>query len=86
MLTGEEDERNVLQMNAKLHVFDKSSLGGGSWAERGRGLLRLNDYVDEEDGAAKRRRRRARRNNNGEGRRAEDGEEQEEVAVRSESF
>ncbi len=38
VVTGEEDERNVLQINARLHVFANSS-----WHERGRGCLRLND-------------------------------------------
>ncbi|XP_059476337.1 ran-binding protein 3 [Neocloeon triangulifer] len=41
--TGEEEETNVLQISCKLHTFDKSK---GSWAERGRGQLRLNDKVE----------------------------------------
>ncbi|XP_030640315.1 ran-binding protein 3a [Chanos chanos] len=45
--TGEESERNVLQMQCKLFVFEKSSQ---SWVERGRGLLRLNDMASTEDG------------------------------------
>ena len=40
VVTGEEDERNVVQFHAKLHVYDKDKSG---WVERGRGLLRLND-------------------------------------------
>ncbi|XP_076300463.1 ran-binding protein 3 [Lasioglossum baleicum] len=44
-LTGEEGETNVLQINCKLFAFDKAS---GSWQERGRGTLRLNDRDDEE--------------------------------------
>ncbi|PSN38435.1 hypothetical protein C0J52_12731 [Blattella germanica] len=40
VITGEEDEVNVLQMNCKLFAFDKT---GGTWVERGRGTLRLND-------------------------------------------
>ncbi|KAJ9578445.1 hypothetical protein L9F63_005315, partial [Diploptera punctata] len=40
VITGEEDEANVLQMNCKLFAFDKA---GGTWVERGRGTLRLND-------------------------------------------
>lgn len=40
VVTGEEDEKNVLQINCKLFAFDKSS---GNWQERGRGTLRLND-------------------------------------------
>jgi RanBP1 domain len=41
--TGEEEETNVLQISCKLHTFDKAK---GSWAERGRGQLRLNDKVE----------------------------------------
>lgn len=40
VVTGEEDEKNVLQLNCKLFTFDKAS---GNWQERGRGTLRLND-------------------------------------------
>ncbi|XP_021914527.1 ran-binding protein 3 isoform X4 [Zootermopsis nevadensis] len=40
IVTGEEDEANVLQINCKLFAFDKA---GGTWVERGRGTLRLND-------------------------------------------
>lgn len=40
VVTGEENESNVLQINAKLFTFDKTA---GSWQERGRGNLRLND-------------------------------------------
>lgn len=40
VVTGEEDEKNVLQMNCKLFTYDKAS---GNWQERGRGTLRLND-------------------------------------------
>ncbi|GFO39943.1 ran-binding protein 3 [Plakobranchus ocellatus] len=39
-ITGEEEESNVLQANAKLFLFDSSSQ---SWVERGRGIIRLND-------------------------------------------
>ncbi|XP_066503274.1 ran-binding protein 3a [Hoplias malabaricus] len=38
--TGEESESNVLQIQCKLFIFEKSSQ---SWVERGCGLLRLND-------------------------------------------
>lgn len=38
--TGEEGESNVLQIFAKLHLFDKVNQ---AWLERGRGWLRLND-------------------------------------------
>ncbi|XP_050492919.1 ran-binding protein 3 isoform X1 [Bombus huntii] len=43
-LTGEEGETNVLQINCKFFAFDKAS---GSWQERGRGTLRLNDRDEE---------------------------------------
>jgi len=38
VVTGEEEESNVLKMNVKLFVFS-----GGIYKERGRGELRLND-------------------------------------------
>jgi len=38
VVTGEEEEENVLKMNVKLNLFS-----GGTWKERGRGMLRLND-------------------------------------------
>ncbi|KAL4658854.1 ran-binding protein 3-like [Arapaima gigas] len=47
VITGEESESNVLQIQCKLFVFDKMSQ---SWVERGRGLLRLNDMASTEDG------------------------------------
>ncbi|XP_018100408.1 RAN binding protein 3 L homeolog isoform X1 [Xenopus laevis] len=47
VITGEESESNVLQIQCKLFVFDKVSQ---SWVERGRGLLRLNDMASTEDG------------------------------------
>ncbi|KAM4708565.1 ran-binding protein 3 isoform 3-T3 [Discoglossus pictus] len=47
VITGEEAESNVLQIQCKLFVFDKVSQ---SWIERGRGLLRLNDMASTEDG------------------------------------
>ncbi|XP_068278949.1 ran-binding protein 3-like isoform X2 [Nyctibius grandis] len=40
VITGEEAEHNVLQINCNLFVFNKLSL---TWIERGRGSLRLND-------------------------------------------
>uniref|UniRef100_T1JGW8 RanBD1 domain-containing protein n=1 Tax=Strigamia maritima TaxID=126957 RepID=T1JGW8_STRMM len=40
VVTGEEEESNVLQVNCKLFTFDQKN---SSWVERGRGLLRLND-------------------------------------------
>ncbi|KAJ8270943.1 hypothetical protein GJAV_G00121010 [Gymnothorax javanicus] len=47
VLTGEESESNVLQMQCKLFVFDTVSQ---FWVERGRGQLRLNDMASTEDG------------------------------------
>ena len=47
-VTGEENEVNVVQINAKLHVFEKNN---SSWTERGRGILRLNDVNHGEDEA-----------------------------------
>lgn len=46
--TGEEGETNVAQVSCKLFAWC-----GGSWAERGRGILRLNDreVVDDATGA-----------------------------------
>ncbi|XP_066602944.1 ran-binding protein 3 isoform X2 [Prorops nasuta] len=44
LLTGEEGETNVLQINCKLFAFDKAT---SSWQERGRGTLRLNDRDEE---------------------------------------
>lgn len=40
VITGEEGETNILKVTCKLFAFDKST---GSWQERGRGVLRLND-------------------------------------------
>lgn len=50
IVTGEEDEKNVMQINCKLFAFDKAT---GNWQERGRGTLRLNDKeVTTTDSAA----------------------------------
>ncbi|KAF5283691.1 hypothetical protein FQR65_LT13762 [Abscondita terminalis] len=51
VITGEEGEKNILQIMCKLFAFDK--LSGGSWQERGRGILRLNDQ-ETEDGTQSR--------------------------------
>nr|CAD7405749.1 unnamed protein product [Timema cristinae] len=40
VVTGEEGEHNVLQINCKLFAFDKAT---STWLERGIGTLRLND-------------------------------------------
>ncbi|XP_017666868.1 PREDICTED: ran-binding protein 3-like isoform X2 [Lepidothrix coronata] len=47
VITGEEAEHNVLQINCKLFVFNKLSL---TWTERGRGSLRLNDTSSSKHG------------------------------------
>ncbi|NWR63834.1 RNB3L protein, partial [Bucorvus abyssinicus] len=47
IITGEEAEHNVLQINCKLFVFNKLSL---TWIERGRGSLRLNDTSSSKHG------------------------------------
>ncbi|XP_027564957.1 ran-binding protein 3-like isoform X1 [Neopelma chrysocephalum] len=47
VITGEEAEHNVLQINCKLFVFNKISL---TWTERGRGSLRLNDSSSSKHG------------------------------------
>ncbi|KAK9881764.1 hypothetical protein WA026_017283 [Henosepilachna vigintioctopunctata] len=40
--TGEEEENNILCISCKLFSFDGVT---GSWQERGRGTLRLNDFL-----------------------------------------
>ncbi|XP_073227256.1 uncharacterized protein [Porites lutea] len=40
VVTGEEEEKNVLQSNCRLFVFDTTT---HSWREKGRGVIRLND-------------------------------------------
>jgi len=40
VVTGEEEESNVLQANVKMYLFDSEKR---NWTERGRGVLRLND-------------------------------------------
>lgn len=44
-ITGEEDERNVLQVFCKLYLFDKQKQ---NWTEKGRGTLKLNDRCHSE--------------------------------------
>ncbi|XP_014400362.1 PREDICTED: ran-binding protein 3-like [Myotis brandtii] len=48
VITGEEAEYNVLKINCKLFVFNKTT---PSWTERGRGALRLNDTAGSDRGA-----------------------------------
>ncbi|XP_062509018.1 ran-binding protein 3-like [Corticium candelabrum] len=46
--TGEENDKNILQVHCVLHVFDSKTHG---WSERGCGLLWLNDmHHPNEDG------------------------------------
>ncbi|XP_070592501.1 ran-binding protein 3-like isoform X2 [Erythrolamprus reginae] len=45
--TGEEEERNVLQINCRLFLFNKALL---CWTERGSGCLRLNDISSNQHG------------------------------------
>lgn len=45
-LTGEEDEETVFQGDFKLFAWD---LATSNWIEKGRGQLKLNDSIDDED-------------------------------------
>ncbi|XP_054995943.1 ran-binding protein 3-like isoform X2 [Sorex araneus] len=47
VITGEEAEHNVLKINCKLFIFNKTTQ---SWIERGRGALRLNDTASGDCG------------------------------------
>eukprot|EP00058_Branchiostoma_floridae_P007128 XP_002592616.1 hypothetical protein BRAFLDRAFT_130833 [Branchiostoma floridae] len=47
-VTGEEGERNVMQCQCRLFLFNNASQ---SWQERGRGCLRLNDLPEQDDGS-----------------------------------
>ncbi|XP_047586617.1 ran-binding protein 3-like isoform X2 [Lutra lutra] len=47
VVTGEEAEHNVLKINCKLFIFNKTTQ---SWTERGRGTLRLNDTASSDCG------------------------------------
>ncbi|XP_066095935.1 ran-binding protein 3-like isoform X1 [Saccopteryx bilineata] len=47
VITGEEAEYNVLKINCKLFIFNKTA---PSWMERGRGALRLNDSASSDCG------------------------------------
>ncbi|XP_066299314.1 ran-binding protein 3-like isoform X1 [Branchiostoma lanceolatum] len=47
-VTGEEGERNVMQCQCRLFLFNNASQ---SWQERGRGCLRLNDLPTQDDGS-----------------------------------
>ncbi|KAM4708178.1 ran-binding protein 3-like isoform 2-T2 [Discoglossus pictus] len=52
IITGEESERNVLQVNCKLFTLNKDTQ---MWIERGRGYLRLNDTARNDSGMFKSR-------------------------------
>ncbi|XP_053513311.1 ran-binding protein 3-like isoform X1 [Artibeus jamaicensis] len=52
VITGEEAEHNVLKINCKLFVFNKTT---ESWTERGRGALRLNDTASGDCGVSQSR-------------------------------
>ncbi|XP_037655372.1 ran-binding protein 3-like isoform X2 [Choloepus didactylus] len=47
IITGEEAEHNVLKVNCKLFIFNKTTQ---SWTEKGRGTLRLNDTASRDCG------------------------------------
>ncbi|KAM4876086.1 ran-binding protein 3-like [Thomomys bottae] len=47
VITGEEAEHNVLKINCKIFIFNKTT---HSWTERGRGTLRLNDTASSDCG------------------------------------
>ncbi|XP_066507267.1 ran-binding protein 3-like isoform X2 [Hoplias malabaricus] len=47
VVTGEENESNVVQLTCKLFVLER---GTHSWSERGRGVLRLNDLETGTEG------------------------------------
>ncbi|XP_055457099.1 ran-binding protein 3-like [Psammomys obesus] len=47
VITGEETEHNVLKINCKIFVLNKTT---HSWTERGRGSLRLNDTASSDCG------------------------------------
>ncbi|XP_023072280.2 ran-binding protein 3-like isoform X5 [Piliocolobus tephrosceles] len=47
VVTGEESEHNVLKINCKLFILNKTTQ---SWIERGRGTLRLNDTASSDCG------------------------------------
>lgn len=42
VITGEENEENIMQITCKLFAFDQTTR---NWQERGRGNLRLNDII-----------------------------------------
>jgi len=52
VVTGEEEESNVVQTNVRLYLFNGDNK---SWKERGRGLIRLNDTPSSTPGHLKSR-------------------------------
>lgn len=49
VLTGEENESNVLHLICRAFLFDREN---NKWTERGRGFMRLNDAVDAQEESA----------------------------------
>ncbi|XP_015783632.1 ran-binding protein 3 [Tetranychus urticae] len=45
VITGEEDESNVLQIFCKLYLWDSAT---AFWKEKGKGMLRLNDKMKDD--------------------------------------
>ena len=50
VVTGEEEESNVLQTQVKLYIFQLDKEERRTWIERGQGTLRLNDDLNKTDG------------------------------------
>jgi len=50
VVTGEEEESNVLQTQVKLYIFQLDKEEKRTWIERGQGTLRLNDDLNKTDG------------------------------------
>uniref|UniRef100_A0A5S6PZ00 RanBD1 domain-containing protein n=1 Tax=Trichuris muris TaxID=70415 RepID=A0A5S6PZ00_TRIMR len=46
VITGEEDEKNLVQITCKLYVFDRKS---STWSEKGYSTLRINEKMDGEE-------------------------------------
>ncbi|KFD59545.1 hypothetical protein M514_04409 [Trichuris suis] len=46
IITGEEDESNLVQISCKLYVFDRNN---GTWSDKGYSTLRINEKIDGEE-------------------------------------
>ncbi|CDW55802.1 Ran BP1 domain containing protein [Trichuris trichiura] len=46
IITGEEDESNLIQISCKLYVFDRNN---GTWLDKGYSTLRINEKIDGEE-------------------------------------